>query len=636
MRKAQEYYVDSQGGREISTVNLSDGGYADNFAFNKRWYLVLWIAVLLMICILAMRVFSLTILDHYNYALGASDNTTREEVLRSVRGKIYDRSGVLLADNESNQSLVVRYHQLDAFEGLSQQERDKVISEISLLFDVSVDDITSVYNLVKERREDGIVAQRISRDQVIYYRASGLSHPVFEIVKSAARVYPRGPLFAHVIGYEGLINVDELEQKRNDFLGEGGGYMLTDRIGKRGLELVYEDVLHGRHGVKTILVNNVEQEIRTTDVMQPEHGADLLTHIDSALQEKMTQEMERALQTAGSVRGAAVALDPRNGGVLGLVSLPLYDNNAFVHGIEGALYNSWVSDKDKPLFNRAVSGTYPPGSTIKPMMGIATLAENIVDPATQIESRGGIRIGKSFFGDWKAHGFTDLRRAIAVSSDVYFYTVGGGYGGVRGLGIERMSHWMRVFGYGQETGIDLTQEASGIYPDADIKQDLVGERWYTGDTFNTSIGQGFFTATPLQIANATAAIANGGTLYQPHIASKIIYPDNTEKEIPSVVLKGDIANARDLQIVQEGMRMTVTEGTARMMQSVPVAVAGKTGTAQFFGDDEKVHSWFSAYAPFESPEIVLLILVEGQDGSISSSTVPVAKEILSWYFRNDR
>jgi len=446
-------------------------------------------------------------------------------------------------------------------------------------------------------------------------------------------VYPRGSLFAHVIGYEGLIDAKELALKRRESLGGEVGYILTDRIGKRGLEMIYEESLHGKHGRKTVIVNNVEEQIRTSDVMQPTHGADLYTHIDSALQEKMTQAMERALPDAGSARGAAIALDPRDGSVLGLVSLPLYDNNAFVHGIESSLYSSWISDDDKPLFNRAVSGTYPPGSTIKPMMGVATLAENIVSPGRQIESRGGISVGQSYFGDWKAHGFTDLRRAIAVSSDVYFYTVGGGYGQIQGLGIEKMARWMRTFGFGAKTGIDLTQEASGIYPDSDVKQELVGERWYTGDTYNTSIGQGFFSATPLQIASATAAIANGGTLYRPQIAAKIVYSDQKQEEIPPYIITKDISTQRNVRIVQEGMRMTVTDGTARMMQSVPVPVAGKTGTAQFVGKDEKVHSWFGAYAPFENPEIVLLVLIEGQDGTISSATVPVAKEVLTWYFR---
>jgi penicillin-binding protein 2 len=263
-------------------------------------------------------------------------------------------------------------------------------------------------------------------------------------------------------------------------------------------------------------------------------------------------------------------------------------------------------------------------STIKPVIATAALAEHIITPETRIESRGGINVGKFFFGDWKAHGFTDLRRAIAVSSDVYFYTLGGGYGGIGGLGMERMKRYETAFGYGAPSGIDLPGEADGFLPDPDWKKEKIGERWYIGDDYHAAIGQGFVTATPLQIVNAIAAIANGGTLYVPHIR------DGTATASRSVSVSPDI-----LRVVREGMRETVTTGTAQSLQTLPVAVAGKTGTAQY-GTGDKTHGWFVSFAPYENPELVMIVLVEGQSKDSTYHAVPITKAVYDWYFSREK
>jgi penicillin-binding protein 2 len=630
--KNDTYYVPKPKGVEIHALDGQSISQDLDYNFNRSWYLTIQFCVFFFLLLLLVRVFYLTILDHGDYALGALDNKTRSHVLPAVRGKIYDKSGIVLADNESNQSLILKYSEIDSLEALTQKEREMIFSSVADILQEDLRVILDVYEQVKYEKEDGVLVQQITREEAITYQASQLRHPAFDVLEGVSRVYKRGPLFAHVVGYEGLIDASNLKKKRSSKSGGEVGYQLTDRIGKSGLELYYEDVLHGEHGLENLIVNSREEVIRSSDVVLPVHGSAIHTNIDAALQEQITSVMEESLPEAGSNRGAAVALDPRDGSVLALVSLPLYDNNAFVHGIGKGLYDSWEGSIDKPLFNRAVAGVYPPGSTIKPMLGVAALAEKIVDSTRQIESRGGIWVGDSYFGDWRAHGFTDLRRAIAVSSDVYFYTVAGGSGGIRGMGIEKMSLWMRKFGFGSKSDIDLGQEATGLYPDPSAKKKIVGERWYTGDTYNTAIGQGFFTATPLQIANATAAIANGGTLYKPRIVDYSVSPDDAITVNPVEILTDMQRYDSEISTVQEGMRMTVTEGTARMMQQVPVRVAGKTGTAQFYGNDEKVHSWFSAYAPFDDPEIVLLILAEGQSGEISSATVPIAKDVLTWYF----
>jgi penicillin-binding protein 2 len=255
-----------------------------------------------------------------------------------------------------------------------------------------------------------------------------------------------------------------------------------------------------------------------------------------------------------------------------------------------------------------------------------------VNENTQIESRGGINVGKFFFGDWKAHGFTDIRRAIAVSSDVFFYSVGGGYGNISGLGMKRMKNYENLFGYGNKTGIDIPGEADGFIPDPEWKQDKIGERWYIGDDYHAAIGQGFVTATPLQILNAVSAIANGGTLYAPKIVSQIRSTDGTITSVPGEIIRKDFVNKDILRVVREGMRAAVTDsrGTAQSLNTLPVAVAGKTGTAEF-GADKKTHGWFVSFAPYENPSLAMIVLVEGQ-GEEGYNAVPVTKDVYDWYF----
>jgi len=290
-----------------------------------------------------------------------------------------------------------------------------------------------------------------------------------------------------------------------------------------------------------------------------------------------------------------------------------------------------VHDSNAPLFNRAISGEYPPGSTLKPFVAVAALEEGIITSSTTIESRGGIQAGNFFFGDWKTHGFNDVRQAIAVSNDVFFYSFGGGYENISGLGMEKMKQYENLFGFGFRTGVDLPGEEEGFIPDEQWKKDVLGERWYIGNSYHASIGQGFITATPIQIAVATSAIANGGTLYQPRIVSHIRSRDGEANAQHPNILRSNFISRETTQIIQEGMRMTVTEGTAQVLSEMPVAIAGKTGTAQY-GAEEKTHGWFSSFAPYENPEIVMVILIEGQDDD-GYHAVPVTKKVYEEYFK---
>jgi penicillin-binding protein 2 len=321
-----------------------------------------------------------------------------------------------------------------------------------------------------------------------------------------------------------------------------------------------------------------------------------------------------------------VALNPKTGEIYALVSLPSYDNNLFAQGIETDAFADLVEDKDQPLFFRAISGEFPSGSTFKPFVAYAALADRVVSEHTSFVSTGGLRVSDWFFPDWKAggHGVTDVRKAISESVNTFFYIVGGGFDEFTGLGIERMMRSAEQFGFGRSTGIDLPGEASGFLPSKKWKEETKGERWYVGDTYHLAIGQGDFLTTPLQMAHATGIIANDGMRVAPHvIASEAQYTGEQILDLDSY----------SLSVVKQGMRQTVTSGSARSLAALPFSVAGKTGTAQASGN-ERFHSWFTGFASYEDPEIAIAVLVE-EGGESTEAAVPLARELLYWWFTND-
>ena len=590
------------------------------FNFDKRWLLIFWIGIVIVLIGLISRVFFLTVVKGDYYSFVASGNSVRSVPIIAPRGTIYDVNGEVLADNIPSRSIIILE------QSLPKEETQRAILAQKLADILSLDklQVKTIIDTAWKTEEDQTLMQNITHEQSLAILAQQDELPGVHIQQTAIRHYPDGQNFAHIIGYEGLIKQDERE--------ENPDYLLTDRIGKTGIEYQYEKYLHGTHGQEQSLVDSRGHIIKDLIDIAPKNGFDLHLNIDAQLQKFLQARLKKELVRAETNRAMAIVIDPRNGAVRAMVSLPSYDNNKFAEGIDSETYSKWITDEDRPLFNRAIGGTYAPGSTVKPNMGIATLAENIVPADYQIESKGGLQLGNFFFGDWRAHGFTDLRRAIAVSSDVYFYTVGGGYGDVVGLGIEKMKKYMTKFGYGEKSGIDLPGEASGFYPDKKWKEDVIGEKWYIGNTYHAAIGQGYITATALQVVNAIAAIANGGTLYEPHIVSHIIDNDTQKQiDIEPKIIRDNLATPEEIKIVQEGMRQTVTDGTATMLSSLDVPVAGKTGTAQFAGSD-KVHSWFVSYAPADDPEIAMVIMTERQTHKVSSATVPVAYDVYKWYF----
>ena len=585
--------------------------------------MVLWWGIVVTISVLGMRVFYLTVVKGDFYSQAAVGNSIKEIPIKAPRGRIFDRFGTQLTHNIPTLEVVISPRTLP-------EDRDtarNVILRSAALLQVDPTEALSVW---EKEALPGISAiplkENITQEESLLLLGKENELPGIVVEKASKRFYVDSAIFAHVIGYEGKIRKDEFLTKDD--------YLFTDRIGKDGIEKTYEQYLRGNHGARYAVVDSFGTVISDVGKKDAKQGKDIFLNIDAGLQKKIFDSLSNVLERAHTRTAAAIVLDPRDGSVRALVSLPSFDNNIFAEKTSEEDYQRLISDDANPLFDRAISGEYAPGSTIKPFVAVAALREGIITPEYQIESRGAITVGSSTFHDWRVNGFADVRRAIAVSSDVYFYTVGGGYGNIAGLGMDRMKRYESLFGFGDLTGIDLPGEKAGFIPDEKWKEEVIGERWYIGNSYHAAIGQGFVSVTPLQLVAAVSAIANGGTLWQPHIVSDVTNGDQTIlRNEPHVLREGFIAKDI-LQIVKEGMRQTVTDGTATSLQSITVPVAGKTGTAQF-GSEGRTHSWFVSFAPYENPEIAMVVLVEGQTDEISSSTVPVTKEVYEWYFNRE-
>jgi len=351
--------------------------------------------------------------------------------------------------------------------------------------------------------------------------------------------------------------------------------------------------------------------------------------IDVELQKAVEKYLIDELTLIGKKKASVIVMDPNNGEVLTLVSLPAYDSNLFSGGIDKESYAAFAEDPNQPLFFRSLSGEFPSGSTFKPYVATAALAEGIITPVSSFLSTGGLAIGVWFFPDWKVggHGETNVYKAIAESVNTFFYIIGGGFESFTGLGVERITSYASLFGFGAPTGIDLPNEAGGFLPSKEWKEQTKGERWYVGDTYHLAIGQGDLLVTPIQMAVALSVVANGGTKYKPHVTRAV---DNQIVLPEGVALPDSIRTA--IEVVRQGMRQTVTSGSARRLNALPVTSAGKTGTAQI-GGTEETHAWFTGFAPYDNPEISVVVLIE-EGGEGSSTAVPVAENIFKWWANN--
>lgn len=580
------------------------------------------------------RIFYLQIIAGSDYRAEAERNRQRVIPIPAERGLIYDRNGVALTINipsfsiamipqdlpkqESKRAPLIK--KLAEFSGQKEDYIRQVLLEYSaysyesIVIQENINYDTALKLLISAADLPGILIQRGSKRQYINYLA--------DTAFATSTPYS----LAHVIGYIGKLNQTELADLYSK------KYYPSDYIGKIGVEKTYETALRGMFGRKRTEVNAAGKEQSVLAEETPVSGRHLKLAIDVKAQEVLEKIIVNSLRASRKERASGIVMNPKSGEIIAMVSLPAFDNNDFSSGISSERYKTYLEDPNKPLFNRAIGGSYPPGSSIKPAIAASALEEGIITPSTSFLSIGGLAVSKWFFPDWQAggHGVTNVRKALAWSVNTFFYYISGGYKNFTGIGPVKLKTWLEKFGFSFLSGIDLLGENDGFLPSPDWKQKTKNEQWYIGDTYNFSIGQGDVLVTPLQIANMTAAIANGGKLMEPHIVHSLIDPvAKKETEIAPRVIREDFISSENLEIVKLGMRDCVTGGSCQRLASLPFAVAGKTGTAQW-NKNKPNHAWFTSFAPFKSPEIVVTILVE-EGGEGSAISAPIAYEFYRWW-----
>lgn len=582
--------------------------------------------VLLMLLILILRLAELQLLDHKHFTTKSMDNRVRVEPIPPTRGLIYDRNGILLAQNLPTHSLEIIPEQVG--------DIDQTISRLGEIMEISEADLKRFKRLKKQRRRfDSIpIRIRLNEDEVARFSVNRHRFPGVEIQAKLLRKYPLGEETAHVLGYVGRINEKELKTL------DTSNYSGTSHVGKNGVEKFYEKQLHGEVGTRRVEVNAMGRAIRVLESQPPTPGANLFLSLDIKLQQE-------AIDSLGDENGAIVAIDPSNGSILAMVSSPSFDPNLFVNGISTRDYDALQKSPDKPLFNRALRGRYPPGSTTKPFIGLAGLELKRTTTGKKEVCRGYYQLPKlkHKYRDWKkwGHGPMNMENAIIESCDVYFYAL------ANKLGIDRIHSFLSSFGFGRNSGIDISGEVTGLLPSQEWKRRTRGERWYTGETLIVGIGQGYFLTTPLELASATATLAARGLHSPPRIVDAIQF---SEDEQPKPVL--DI-NREQLPVVSThnwnhiiGAMTKVIDsprGTAKGIRSDKYKIAGKTGTAQVFSikqdetyDEEKVakkmrdHALFIAFAPTDKPKIAVAVIVEN-GGHGSSVAAPIARRLMDHY-----
>lgn len=583
---------------------------------SRRRILVLSILIAAVFALFGLRSFQLTVLEHDAWQRRASRNRTRAIVLPAARGEIRDRNGTILATNTPKFAVVVFPDQLP------KNLTDRALALETIGKQLNSDSAELARKLSEASGDYVVVEDSLTREQALPLMSS-LSPAYTSVLFRPEREYLDGNgkmLLGNLLGFTGRVGKIEYAQRA------ALGYRFDDLLGKQGIEKEYETTLRGSHGELVYEVGadgSIQTEISQTPARA---GQDVTLTIDAGLEQRIARAIARF---APGKNGAVVVVDTNTGALRALVSFPDYSPNLFSANSDPKRLASLLSDPRRPLFSRAVSGQYPSGSTIKPFFAIGALSDGIVSATTTIMSRGGIRIADSFFPDWKAggHGRTNVSTAIAESVNSFFYLIFGGYPlsdgqypQRKGVGVERMENIAKAFGFGALTGVDVPGEQEGFFPTPLWKQDEKKERWYIGDTYHLAIGQGDLLVTPLQLAVATARVANNGRGYRPFIVE-------SAAELQPLLPTG--FTAESFRVVQEAMRKAVTYGSARALADLPIAVAGKTGTAQWH-TTRSPHSWFIGYAPYQKPAIALSVIVE-EGGEGSGPALSIAKEIFQWY-----
>jgi penicillin-binding protein 2 len=665
--------------------------------------LLLKLLVAIVPLILVGRLWYLQMVRGENYRVLADRNRFREVDVEAARGVIYDRDGRILARNRPSFSVEIVPADLPEDPKASLDRLIGLLSEpvptptpgptaeakatttpkaaagkAKKVFEIPdrqpwVMPRAEIEKAIEEGRIGGAyrpvtIATHILQDTAFLIAQDAVNLPGVSVVLEPIRDYPSGALTSQVIGYMGHVP----EEQVDDY--EAQGYAANAQVGLTGLEYSFEDEMRGTAGRQTIEVDVNGRKVRTIgEPAAAVPGHNLVSTLDLDLQREAAAALQEALDGSSgftkATQGTVIALDPRNGAVLAIVSLPSYDNNLFAKGITDEAWAALTEDPNLPLFDRAIGGQYPPGSTFKLIVASGALQEGTIGLRTQLgDGFDGVNDGVIWlpneyfpfdrtkdqpFYSWihkygYGHGLVSVRDALAISDDIFFYQLGGGYRDFKGLGPLLIGQYAKAFGLGQLTGIDLPGESRGLVPTPKWKRVNYAENWLTGDTYNMSIGQGYILATPLQMANATAAVANRGYLYRPQLVDHIT--DSDGKVIRSLepeLIQEVPVDPADLDTVREGMYGTVNwpQGTATKVRVPGVTVAGKTGTAEFYRDDnhdlkpdrdEKgnlpTHAWFTSFAPYIDPEIVVTVFV-ANGGEGSGVAAPIATRVLQEYFR---
>ncbi len=592
------------------------------------------IVVLAVFAVLALQLARLQLVDGAKFEQRATLNQLRIEPIVPSRGLVYDRNGKLVVENVPSFAAAVVAADIPTDRTL------QTVAAIETLLGVPARD-TAEKIAAASRSNDPftpvIIKDGLDEITAFHLREQLPQLPGVQIIVEPVRKYAAGPVLADVLGYTGRVDAEDYAVLKDR------GYLASDRIGKAGVEAAYEKYLRGTVGRKEIEKDASGREIRVLGQNAAKPGNDLILSIDLDLQQKATELVQAA---AHGGQGAAVVMDVHTGEVLALVSLPMYDNNIFSGTIDEGKLQQYLSDPNKPLVNHALSEQYAPGSIFKQITGAAALQEGVANPSTTITSHGYILVPNEYdpsvvytFRDWRELGTLNFYGGVAMSSDVYFYYLSGGYHAYGqsfdGLGIDRLVKYAGAFGIGRPTGIDIAGEADGVLPSPAWKTETFGDDWRLGDTYNMGIGQGFVAATPIQMVRVTAAVANGGTLLTPRVVREVrdsedhvVVPNTPKVESQVPVSPANFA------ILRDAMTQAVAWGSASGGAVPGMQVGGKTGTAEFgprFADGTyETHAWFSGFAPANEPQVAITVFLQRGVGAIDAA--PLASKILDYYF----
>ncbi len=598
-------------------------------------------AIIILMGVLIGNLYHLQVQDYSEYKARSNDNRIKIIPVAPNRGRIFDRNGVLLAEN-------VPIYSLDLYPS-KIKDLKQTLAGLQKLLGITDEQIAAFY---KEKRHTShykpvTLIEQMTETQVAEFSVNEFHYPGVDVDAYLERYYPYGAQLTHVLGYVAKINDRDIQRLKDE--GVYSNYKATHTIGKLGVERYYESLLHGKSGYEKVEVDSRGRVVRTLSYVPPVSGKDIMLNIDLGLQEYANQLLTQQVKdpVTGKMvtkprRGSIVVLDPKDNSVLAMASSPSYDPNLFVHGISSKNYRALLNNPDHPLLNRATLGVYPPGSTVKPEIAVAALTTGVITPQTTYDFPGWWQIPnakttRKFRDDVRwGHGRVNIYKAIEESVDTFFYQV------AYDMGIDRLSTWMKKFGYGQPTGIDIREETNGNMPTREWKHARFKAPWYQGDTIPVGIGQGYWTATPMQIAKAASVIAESGVEHRPHLLKGIVEENDKVDDAEFPDFPKVVAPKQNWQIAQEGMHLVTVSGTARsIFKNVAYPVAGKTGTSQVFtlADNQNYnakdiaehlrdHALFVGFAPVHNPKVLVATVLE--NGGWGKNAAPLAKKIMDY------